>query len=122
MDISATFLAFTYARLRNSRLGGRRVLRPTVLLLPLLMPLHEQGFDCLPILAGAQFSVSPAMLDVDRCVEIGVRAVATDSTAKRLLIRSVRTVDRMTDTALLRGIGASDLDCGDAYAASCAST
>src|SRR5215470_9529910 len=58
-------LTFTYARLRNSRLGGRRVLRPTVLLLPCLMSPQQQGFDCLPVLAGAQFIVSPAVLDVD---------------------------------------------------------
>ena len=53
------------------------------------------------------------MLDVDRRVEIGMRAVATDHTAKRLLVGPVRTVDIVTDTALLRGIGASDPDGGD---------
>ena len=107
-------LALTYARLRNSRLGGRRVLRPTVLLLPLPMPPQKQGFDCFPVFAGAQFIISPATLDVDRRIEISVRAVAADATAKRLLVRPVRTVDRMTNTALLRGIGASDSGCGDA--------
>src|SRR5260370_34910872 len=74
---------------------------------------QQQGFDFLPLLAGAQFSVSPAMLDVDRRVEIGMRAVATDHTAKRLLVGPVRTVYIMPDTALLRGIGASDPDGGD---------
>ena len=74
---------------------------------------QQQGFDFLPLLAGAQFSVSPAMLDVDRRVEIGMRAVATDHTAKRLLVGPVRTVYIMADTALLRGIGASDPDGGD---------
>jgi len=33
------------------------------------MPPQEQGFERFPVLAGAQFSISPAMLDVDRCVE-----------------------------------------------------
>ena len=78
------------------------------------MSLHEQGFDCLPLLAGAQFSVSPAMLDVDRRVQIGMRAVPTDHTAKRLLVGPVGSVYIMAHAALLRGIGASDPDGGDA--------
>ena len=78
------------------------------------MSLHEQDFDRFPVLASAQFSVSPAMLDVDRCVEIGVRAVAADPTAKRLLVGPVGSSSIVAHAALLRGIGASDLDGGDA--------
>jgi len=50
---------------------------------------QEQGFDRFPVFAGAQFLVCQAVLDVDRCVEIGVRALATDHTAKRLLVGPV---------------------------------
>src|SRR5215469_5237024 len=114
MDISATFLAFTYARLRNSRLGGRRVLRPTVLLFPLLMPAHQQGFDGFPILAGAQFLISQAAPDVEGCVEIGVHAVTANLAAKRLLVGPVRTVHVMAHAVLLRGVGALDSDSGHA--------
>ncbi len=56
------------------------------------MALHQQGFDRFPILAGTQFLVCQAVLDVDGGVEIGVRAVAADHAAKRLLIRSVGAV------------------------------
>ena len=60
-----------------------------MLLLPLLMPAQQQGFDGFPVLAGAQLLVSQAALDVDGGVEIGMRAVATDHTAKRLLVGPV---------------------------------
>src|SRR5262245_60427630 len=76
-------------RLLTYELGGRRVLRPTVLRLPCLMALHQQRFDGFPVLAGAQFLVCQAVLDVEGGVEIGMRAVATDHTAKRLLVGSV---------------------------------
>src|SRR5215469_15289310 len=78
------------------------------------MSSQQQGFDGFPLLAGAQFLVSPAMLDVDRRIEISVRAVATDHTAKRLLVGPVGAVYIMTAAALLRGVGAPDPDCGDA--------
>jgi hypothetical protein len=94
---------------------GRAVgLRPTVLLLPLLMSLQQQGFDRFPVFAGAQFIVSPAMLDIDRRIEIGVRAVPTDHTAKRLLVGSIGSVYIITHIALLRGVGAPDPDCRSA--------
>src|SRR5712692_8332654 len=54
------------------------------------------------------------MLDIDGGVEIGVRAVATDSTAKRLLVGPVGSIYMMTHAALLRGVGAPDPDGGDA--------
>src|SRR5713226_8096936 len=79
----------------DERTGRAVGLRPTVLCLPYLMPLHQQGFDCFPVLAGAQFLVSPAMLDVDGRVEIGVCLETADHTAKRLLIRSVSSVHMM---------------------------
>src|SRR5260370_6914967 len=50
------------------------------------------------------------MFDVDRCVEISVRAVATDHTAKRLLIGPVSSVWIVAHAALLRGICALDSD------------
>src|SRR5712691_10551617 len=69
---------------------GRAVgLRPTVLCLPYLMSPHQQSFDRFAVLAGAQFLVTQAVLDVECGVEIGVCAVATDLTAKRLLVGSV---------------------------------
>jgi len=85
----------------TNELGGRRVLRPTVLYLPCLMSPQQQGFDFLPLLAGAQFSVSPAMLDVDRRVEIGMRAVATDHTTKRLLVGPAGSSSIVAHAALL---------------------
>ena len=56
------------------------------------MSLHEQGFDGFPVLAGTQFAISPAVLNVDRCVEIGMCAMTTDHTAKRLLVGPVRSI------------------------------
>ena len=53
------------------------------------------------------------MLDVDRCVEIGVRAVAADHTAKRLLVGPLLPMCIIAHTARLGGISASDSDCGD---------
>src|SRR5258708_10980129 len=76
------------------------------------MSLHEQGFDGFPVLAGTQFIVSPAMLDVDRCVEIGMRAMTANLTAKRLLVGPVGFVWVVAHTALLGGISALDSDCG----------
>src|SRR5947209_9811979 len=52
------------------------------------------------------------MLAVDGGVEIGLRAVARDHAAQRLLVRSVGSVWIVTHAALLRGIGAPDSDCG----------
>src|SRR5215471_2155063 len=103
MDIYSTSLALTYARLRNNRLGGRRVLRPTVLCLPCPMSLHQQGFDGFPVLAGAQFLISQTVLDVGGRIEIGVCTVAADPAAKRLLVGSVGAVDVMAHAALLGG-------------------
>ena len=78
------------------------------------MPAHQQGFDHFPILTGAQFIISPAVLDVDGRIEIGVCAVATDPTAKRLLVGPVGSVYIMAHAALLGRIGALDSDGGDA--------
>ena len=54
------------------------------------------------------------MLNIDRCIEISVRAVATDPTAKRLLVGPVGTIYIVAHAALLRGIGTSDPDGGNA--------
>ena len=56
------------------------------------MSLQQQGFDRFPVLAGTQFIVSPAVLDVRCSVEIGMRAVATNHTAKRLLVGPVGSI------------------------------
>ena len=54
------------------------------------------------------------MLDVDGRIEISMRLVAADLTAKRLLVGSVGSVYIMAHAALLRGVGALDSDGGDA--------
>ena len=76
------------------------------------MPAHKQGFDGFPDLAGAQLVVSPAMLDVDGGIEIGMCLKATDHTAKRLLVGPVGSVYIMAHAALLGRIGALDPDGG----------
>src|SRR5713226_1768009 len=92
--------------------GRADTLRVPVLLAPCCMPLHEQGFDCFPALAGAQFIISPSMLDVDGGIEISMRTVATDHAAKRLLVGPVGSICIITYAALLRGVGALDPDGG----------
>ena len=77
------------------------------------MPLHQQRFDGFPVLAGAQFIISQTMLDVEGCIEIGVRAETTNHTAKRLLVGSVSSIWIVAHAALLRRIGALDPDRGD---------
>src|SRR5450759_370350 len=52
------------------------------------------------------------MLDVESRIEIGMRVVATDHAAQRLLVGSVGSVWIMTHAALLRGVGALDFDGG----------
>ena len=59
--------------------------------------------------------VSPTIFDIDSRIEIGMRAVATDSTAKRLLVGPVGSVYIITHTALLRGVGAPDSDLGGGF-------
>ncbi len=52
----------------------RRVgLRPTLMFVPLLMSLHEQGFDGLPVRTGVEFGISFAMGKVRRRIVIGMR-------------------------------------------------
>src|SRR5260370_4422176 len=51
------------------------------------------------------------MLDVDGSIDIGMRAVTTDHTAKRLLVGPVGSVYIMTHAALLGGIGTLDFGC-----------
>ena len=50
------------------------------------------------------------MLDVESRIVIGMRAVATDHAAKRLLIGPAGSVYIMAHAALLRRIGALDSD------------
>ena len=57
-----------------------------------MMPAHQQGFDRFAVLAGAQCHVPQTVRDVEGGVEIGLRTVAADPTAKRLLVGPVGTV------------------------------
>ncbi len=76
------------------------------------MPAHQQGFDCFPVFTGAQLIVSPAMLDVESRIEIGMRVETARGTAKRLLVRSVGSIWIMAHAALLGGVGTLDTSCG----------
>ena len=57
------------------------------------MSLYEQGFDSLSILTGAQLSIPHTMGNIDGGVGVGMGAMPTDLTAKRLLIGSILLVD-----------------------------
>src|SRR5258708_19371025 len=78
------------------------------------MALHQQGFDRFPVLAGAQFLVCQAALDVDGGVEIGVRAVAADHAAKRLLVGSVGAAYIVAHAGGVGGVSALNPDGGNA--------
>src|SRR5437867_3563529 len=75
------------------------------------MPLHEQGFDCFPVVASAQFAISYPTLDIDGSIEISMHPQTADLTTKRLLIRPVLLVHIMTSATFLGGIGALDTGC-----------
>jgi len=79
MDISSVHL-----RPLTNELGGRRVRRPTVLLPPCFMTLHEQGFDSLPILAEVQCAITCPPRDIDCSVQVGMGLQTTDHTTKRV--------------------------------------
>ncbi len=51
------------------------------------------------------------MLDIEGRIEIGMRLIAADLTAKRLLVWSVSSVYIMTHAAFLGGIGTLDTSC-----------
>src|SRR6266699_5468442 len=74
-----------------------------------MMPLHQEGFDFSLVLTGAQFTVVPSMRKVRRCIQISMRAIATNQTTKRLLIRSVLSICIIAHIACLRGISTFDL-------------
>ena len=65
------------------------------------MPVNEQHFDFLPVLAGAQIDISHAPGKVRCRIKIGVRALAAHDAAKRLLIGPVRSIRVVTHAALL---------------------
>ena len=54
------------------------------------------------------------MLNVGSGIQVSMRLIPTDLTAKRLLVGSIGAVHIMTHAALLGGIGALDPDGGDA--------
>jgi len=57
------------------------------------MSSQQECFDLLFLLAGRQFCISIATREIDRGIVISVIAVATDPTAERLLIGSIRAVN-----------------------------
>ena len=75
------------------------------------MPAHEQGFDFFPILACLQFGIAPSVLDIRGGIQVSVCLKVTDLAAKRLLIRSIRFIDKMAHAAFLRGVGALHPGC-----------
>src|SRR6266536_1467116 len=84
-------------------------LRPTVVCLPVVMALQEQRFDGCPVLAGTQLLIIPAVRQVGRCIQIGMRLLPTDDTTKRLLVGAIGSIWIVTHMALLRGIRTLDL-------------
>ncbi len=56
------------------------------------MPSQEKRLDFLPVRAGPQFCIIQAALNIGRGVEISMCLIATDSTAKRLLVGPVGPV------------------------------
>lgn len=72
------------------------------------MALQKQGFHLFAILANLQFPISQAVLDIGGGVEISMRPLPTDPTAKRLLIGPVRSIRIVAHTAFLGGIGTLD--------------
>ncbi len=76
------------------------------------MPFQEKPLDFLPVVAGPQFRIIQAALNIERGVAISVRLIVTDPTAKRLLVGPIGSIWIMAHAALLRGIGALDPDRG----------
>ena len=72
------------------------------------MSSQQECFDLLFLLAGRQFCISIATREIDRGIVISVIAVATDPTAERLLIGSIRAVNEMATRTLLRGVSSLD--------------
>jgi hypothetical protein len=66
------------------------------------MPLHKQSLDPLLVLSGMQLHVPPSAIDIRRRIQICLSIVATDYSAKRLLIRTIRPIWIMTFWALAR--------------------
>src|SRR5450755_3663065 len=81
-------------------------LRPTVFLLPYLVPLHEHGFDLFFAYASVQFLVPQSPGQICRRIVIGMGVIATDDTAKRLLVRTIGAIGIVTYAALLGGVRA----------------
>ncbi len=58
------------------------------------MTSQQKCFDLLFLLAGRQFCISKATRQIDRGIVISVIAVAADTAAERLLIGSIRAVEK----------------------------
>jgi len=65
------------------------------------MSSHEQCFDFLPVLAGAQFQITEPGRDILRSICVGMCCVTANSTAKRLLIGPVFPVHGMAHRTFL---------------------
>src|SRR5712691_9745503 len=92
----------------NERTGRAVGLRPTVLSLPCVMPLHQQGFDRLPPFAGLQSAIPDTPCYIGSRIEISMCFIATHLTAKRLLVGPIGAIDIMAHAALLGRIGTLD--------------
>src|SRR5450755_1312451 len=87
----------------------RRVrLRPTLVFAPLLMSAYKQCPDGLSVLTCVELCIFIAMGKIDRRILIGMCRGATDDTTKRLLVRSILSLDSVTHATLLRGIRTLD--------------
>src|SRR5438067_1712563 len=95
----------------DERTGRAVGLRPTVLLPPGRMTLHEQGLDSLTILARLQVEIPDSPCEIGGGVEVSMSLEATDHATKGLLIGPIGPVGIMTPAALLRRIGALDTSC-----------
>jgi len=79
-----------------------------MLLLPLLMPFHQQGFDLPLVPARCQFLVSKSTSQIVRGVVVGMIAIPTDDTGEGLLVRSIGPIHVVAAHTLLRGVGSLD--------------
>lgn len=62
---------------------------------------EQQGFDFLPVLAGAQFQITQAGRNILSSISVGVRRMTANSTEERPLIGSVFSVYVMAHVTFL---------------------
>src|ERR1700693_2594950 len=76
--------------------------------LPVLVSLQEESLDCLCVTTSRQFPIPPTVSQRMSCLAICLLFVAAHSTAERLLIRAVGTINTMAAWTLLRRIRGFD--------------